>query len=101
MTPTEIGKRFMNANRGEWTYKNPFVVAALYYVEGMSTVDISKELGCTHRTLRRYMNYYGMPRFTKRFSVLIKIHGIKLAKELCEPEYYPIGNKDELKLGIS
>lgn len=96
-----LGKRLLDAekHRTEWSYKNPFVLASLYYTEGMSTIDIAELFGCEQRTVRRYMNYYGLPRFTKRFSLLVKHHGMNGAKQLMNPEYYSVGNPFELKLG--
>ncbi|WP_202775306.1 helix-turn-helix domain-containing protein [Heyndrickxia sporothermodurans] len=73
------------------TYKNPFLLAYLYYTEGMSTVEIAEMLDCEQRTIRRYMNYYGFKRFTKKFSLLVKHHGIEGALKLQAPEFYPLG----------
>lgn len=96
MNPRKIGQRFASAERMSWSYKNPFVLASLYYTEGMSTVEIASLLGCEQRTVRRYMNYYGLPRFTKQFSLLIKHHGLEGAKKLMKPEYYDLGDPNEL-----
>lgn len=72
-------------------YKNPFLLAYLYYTEGMSTTEMADFLDCEQRTVRRYMNYYGFKRFTKRFSLLVKHHGIEGAMKLQAPEFYPLG----------
>jgi hypothetical protein len=73
------------------TYKNPFLLATLYYTEGYSTVEIAELLECEQRTVRRYMNLFGLRRFTKRFSLLVKHHGIEGACKIMRPEFYPIG----------
>jgi hypothetical protein len=75
----------------EYTYKNPFLLATLYYTEGLSTSQIAELLDCEHRTVRRYMNYYGFKRYTKQFAQLVKHHGIEGAKLIMTPEYYPLG----------
>jgi hypothetical protein len=75
----------------EVSYKNPFLLATLYYTEGLSTIQIAELLECEQRTVRRYMNYYGLKRFTKRFSLLVKHHGIEGAQKLMTPEFYPLG----------
>lgn len=75
----------------EVSYKNPFLLATLYYTEGMSTVEMAEVLGCEQRTVRRYMNLYGFKRFTKRFSLLVKHHGIEEALKIMSPEFYPVG----------
>lgn len=97
-----LGKRILEVgwkHRTEWSYKNPFVLASLYYTEGMSTVELAELFECEQRTIRRYMNYYGLPRFTKQFSLLVKHHGMAGAKKLMTPEYSPLGSPFELKLG--
>jgi hypothetical protein len=73
------------------TYKNPFLLATMYYTEGLSTVQIAELLGCEQRTVRRYMNYYGFKRYTKRFALLVKNHGIHGALKIQAPEFYPLG----------
>jgi hypothetical protein len=73
------------------TYKNPFLLATLYYTEGLSTIEMADLLGCEQRTIRRYMNYYGYNRFTKRFALLVKHYGIDGALKIQAPEFYPIG----------
>lgn len=73
------------------SYKNPWLLATLYYTEGLSTVEMAHSLGCEQRTIRRYMNYYGLRRFTKQFSLLVKFHGIEEALKMQTPEYYPLG----------
>lgn len=76
-------------------YKNPFLLAFLYYTEGMSTVEMANLLGCEQRTIRRYMNYYGLKRYTKRFALLVKHHGIEGALKIQKPEFYPLGVHDD------
>lgn len=73
------------------SYKNPFLLAYLYYTEGMSTVEMAELLECEQRTIRRYMNYYGFKRFTKRYSLLVKHHGVEGAMKIMPPEFYPLG----------
>jgi len=73
------------------SYKNPFLLTFLYYTEGMSTIDIADVLGCEQRTIRRYMNYYGFRRYTKKFALLVKYHGIKGALKIQAPEFYSLG----------
>jgi hypothetical protein len=73
------------------SYKNPFLLATLYYTEGLSTIEIAELLGCEQRTVRRYMNYYGLKRYTKKFSLLVKHHGIEGALKIQKPEFYPLG----------
>lgn len=75
----------------EYSYKNPFVLATLYYTEGLSTTEMADLLGCEQRTIRRYMNYYGFRRFTKRFALLVKHYGLDGARKIQEPEFYPLG----------
>jgi hypothetical protein len=72
-------------------YKNPFLLAFLYYTEGMSTVEMAELLDCEQRTIRRYMNYYGLRRYTKRFAQLVRHHGIEGALKIQKPEFYPLG----------
>lgn len=72
-------------------YKNPFLLAFLYYTEGMSTIEMADLLGCEQRTVRRYMNFYGFKRYTKRFSLLVKFHGVEGALQIQAPEFYPLG----------
>lgn len=93
LTPYQLISR-LNEGAGhafEATVKNPFLLATLYYTEGLSTVDIAELLGCEQRTVRRYMNYYGFKRYTKKFSLLVKHHGITKARLLMTPEFYPLG----------
>jgi hypothetical protein len=73
------------------SYKNPFLLATLYYTEGLSTIEIANLLGCEQRTVRRYMNYYGLKRYTKKFALLVKNHGIDGALKIQAPEFYPLG----------
>jgi hypothetical protein len=73
------------------SYKNPFLLATLYYTEGLSTIEIAELLGCEQRTVRRYMNYYGLKRYTKKFALLVKHHGIEGALKIQKPEFYPLG----------
>ncbi|PEZ47007.1 hypothetical protein CN367_11595 [Priestia megaterium] len=75
----------------EYSYKNPFLLATLYYTEGLSTIEMAEVLGCEQRTIRRYMNYYGYRRFTKKFALLVKHHGLQGAYKIMKPEYYPLG----------
>lgn len=74
-----------------FNYKNPFLLASLYYTEGLSTIEMADLLGCEQRTIRRYMNYYGLKRYTNRFSLLVKHHGIEGALKIQKPEFYPLG----------
>lgn len=83
--------RMTQANPFQYSYKNPFILAFLYYTEGMSTVEMADLLDCEQRTVRRYMNYYGMKRFTKAYSLLVKNHGIEGALKIKAPEFYPLG----------
>ena len=73
------------------SYKNPFALTFLYYTEGMSTIEIADTLGCEQRTIRRYMNYYGFKRYTKKFALLVKYHGVKGALKIQTPEFYSLG----------
>lgn len=93
LTPYQVLTRLNEGSRYmfESTYKNPWLLATLYYTEGLSTVDIAELLGCEQRTVRRYMNYYGFPRFTKHFAQLVKHHGIDGARKIQAPEFYPLG----------
>ena len=84
-------KRMDEAPKFDFSYKNPHVLSALYYVEGLSTTQIAEHLGCHKRTIRRYMNYFAMPRFTKHFSQLVRHHGIDGARQIQDPEFSPIG----------
>jgi hypothetical protein len=93
LTPKQVltrlsqGAEFSHA----YTYKNPYLLATLYYTEGMSTTEVAQFLNCNERTVRRYMNYYGFKRYTKKFSQLVRYYGIEKALEIMEPEYYPLG----------
>lgn len=92
--PVELLSRLsLGANKYAFsqTYKNPFLLATLYYTEGLSTIEMAELLDCEQRTIRRYMNYYGYNRFTKRFALLVKHHGIEGALKIQAPEFYPIG----------
>jgi hypothetical protein len=91
ISPEEFVKRLYMADIFSFSYKNPFLLASLYYTEGLSTVEIADLLGCEQRTVRRYMNYYGLKRFTKRFALLVKHHGIEEAMKMMTPEFYPLG----------
>lgn len=95
--PSEFLKRLEEGSKHAFhmTYKNPFLLAFLYYTEGLSTIEMAEMLGCEQRTIRRYMNYYGMKRFTKRFSLLVKHHGIDGAMKIQKPEFYPLGVHDD------
>lgn len=94
--PAEVvAQRMFQANVFEFSYKNPFMLAYLYYTEGMSTVELANLLGCEQRTIRRYMNYYGMRRFEKGFSQLVKAHGVQKAMQLQAPKFYPLGRYDD------
>lgn len=95
LSPEEFTARIANADVFSFSYKNPFVLASLYYVEGLSTVEMAKLLGCEQRTIRRYMNYYGLKRFTKDFAFLVKRYGIKKALTMKEPTFYPLGRHDD------
>ncbi|MGY0013228.1 helix-turn-helix domain-containing protein [Bacillus anthracis] len=83
--------RIDEADKFSFSYRNPHILAALYYCEGLSTTQIAEHLGCHKRTIRRYMNYFAMPRFTKHFSQLVRHHGIDGAMKIQEPEYNSIG----------
>jgi hypothetical protein len=91
LTQDEVLQRLSSGELFEMTYKNPFLLATLYYTEGLSTVEMASLLGCEQRTVRRYMNYFGFRRFTKKFSLLVKHHGISGALKIQPPEYYPLG----------
>lgn len=91
LTAEQAIKRMNESDIHSFSYKNPFVLASLYYTEGLSTIEIAELLGCEQRTVRRYMNWFGLRRFTKRFSLLVKTHGIEGAMKLMKPEYYPLG----------
>lgn len=95
ISPEEFVARLSEADVFNFSYKNPFVLACLYYVEGLSTVDMAKLLGCEQRTIRRYMNYYGLRRFSKDFAVLVKQYGIKRALKMRKPTFYPLGRHDD------
>ena len=85
-------KRMDEAPKFDFSYKNPHVLSALYYVEGLSTTQIAEHLGCHKRTIRRYMNYFAMPRFTKHFSQLVRHHGMDGARQIEDPSFYKIGD---------
>lgn len=91
--PHEFLKRLSEGTQYAYymTYKNPFLLAYLYYTEGMSTTEIADLLGCDQRTIRRYMNYYGFKRYTKHFAQLVRHHGIDKALQIQPPEFYPLG----------
>lgn len=91
LTADEVGKRMGKADVFSFSYKNPFLLAFMYYTEGMSTVEIASILDCEQRTVRRYMNYFGFKRFTKDFALLVKHHGVQDAMKLREPTFYPLG----------
>ncbi|PFY86001.1 helix-turn-helix domain-containing protein [Bacillus toyonensis] len=84
--------RIDEADKFSFSYRNPHILAALYYCEGLSTTQIADHLGCHKRTVRRYMNYFAMPRFTKRFGQLVRCHGIDGARQIEEPSYYEVGD---------
>lgn len=89
--PNVVAKRMFNANVFTQDYKNPFLLGYLYYTVGYSTTEIAGMLGCEQRTVRRYMNYYGMKRFHKSFAQLVRAHGIEDALKLQKPSFYPLG----------
>lgn len=93
ISPQEFIKRLSEGTQHAYhmTYKNPFLLAFLYYTEGMSTVEMAELLDCEQRTIRRYMNYYGLKRYTKKFALLVKHHGIEGALKIQAPEFYPLG----------
>jgi hypothetical protein len=95
LTDDEWARRFKEGRIFEESYKNPFVLASLYYTFGYSTVDIAQALHCDQRTVRRYMNYYGFRRFSKSFALLVKEHGIDGALKLAEPTFYPLGTHND------
>jgi hypothetical protein len=95
ISPEEFAKRLSEADVFSFSYKNPFVLACLYYVEGMSTVEMAELLGCEQRTIRRYMNYYGLKRFTKDYAFLVKQYGIKGALSMRKPTFYPLGRHND------
>jgi len=90
-TMAERHKRMDEAPKFEFSYKNPHVLSALYYCDGLSTTQIAEHLDCHKRTVRRYMNYFAMPRFTKRFGQLVRCHGIDGAMKIQDPEYSELG----------
>ncbi|AGY46841.1 hypothetical protein Blastoid_42 [Bacillus phage Blastoid] len=77
----------------EESYKNPFLLAYMYYTLGLSTIEMANMLECEQRTIRRYMNKYGLRRFTKEFSLLVMYHGIEGALKIQDPTFYNITNK--------
>lgn len=91
LSSLQIAGRLMSANPFEKSYKNPFLLGYLYYTEGLSTLEIADLLGCHDRTIRRYMNYHGFKRFSKRFALLVEAHGVEKALEMSPPEFYPLG----------
>ncbi|WP_130067448.1 helix-turn-helix domain-containing protein [Bacillus albus] len=84
--------RMEEADKFSFSYKNPHILAALYYVEGLSTTQMAEHLSCHKRTIRRYMNYFAMPRFTKHFSQLVRHHGIDGARQIQDPEFGEVGD---------
>lgn len=93
LEPWEVLKRLSEGSQyaHEFSYKNPYLLATLYYTEGLSTIEMAKVLGCEQRTIRRYMNYYGFKRYTKAFAQLVKHHGVRGARQIMRPEFYPLG----------
>lgn len=87
-------ERLFTGNPEEYSVRNPFLLATYYYLDGLSTLEIAEALGVHDRTVRRYMNYFMLHRFTKRYSKLVQYHGIDGAKQISEPEYNPIGEKE-------
>ncbi|AGE60803.1 transcriptional regulator [Bacillus phage Eoghan] len=77
----------------ENSYKNPLLLAYMYYTEGLSTIEMANMLGCEQRTIRRYMNKYGLRRFTKDFSLLVMYHGVEGALKIQDPTFYDITGK--------
>ncbi|QKN88231.1 putative transcriptional regulator [Bacillus phage Novomoskovsk] len=77
----------------ENSYKNPLLLAYMYYTEGLSTIEMANILGCEQRTIRRYMNKYGLRRFTKDFSLLVMHHGVEGALKIQDPTFYDITGK--------
>ena len=84
--------RMEEADKFSFSYRNPHILASLYYCEGLSTTQIAEHLGCHKRTIRRYMNYFAMPRFTKHFSQLVRHHGIDGARQIQDPEFGEVGD---------
>lgn len=91
LTGEQWTERMLSADVSEYSYKNPYLLATLYYTEGLSTNDMADLLKCEERTIRRYMNYYGFRRFHKSFAQLVKHYGITRAKQLGEVKFYPLG----------
>lgn len=93
LTADEILSRMAQAGPEmfKFSYKNPFLLATLYYTEGLSTIEMAELLGCEQRTVRRYMNYYGFRRFTKGYALLVKHHGVEGAMKITKPMFYPLG----------
>ncbi|QFG05885.1 DNA binding domain protein [Bacillus phage 268TH004] len=93
--PLQVGyvETFLEGGKNifEFSYKNPHVLAYLYYTEGLSTVEMANLLKCEQRTIRRYMNKYNFPRYTKEFAQLVKHHGFEKACQLKKPTFYPLG----------
>lgn len=87
----EWAQRMLTADPSEFNYKNPYLLASLYYTEGLSTREMAFYLNCEERTIRRYMNFYGFRRFHKSFAQLVKHYGIKEAKNMAVPQFYPLG----------
>ncbi|AGY48203.1 transcriptional regulator [Bacillus phage Riggi] len=77
----------------ENSYRNPLLLAYMYYTEGLSTIEMANILGCEQRTIRRYMNKYGLRRFTKDFSLLVMYHGVEGALKIQDPTFYDITSK--------
>lgn len=96
LTPSEVVTRILvKADPFGYTYKNPFLLATLYYTEGKSTYEIADLLNCHDRTVRRYMNYFGFKRFTGRFSQLVEYHGIEHAMKIEQPSFMPLGRYND------
>ncbi|RXF11096.1 hypothetical protein EG878_14670 [Enterococcus faecalis] len=60
-------------------YRNPFALSYMYYSEGQSLRDMATLFGCHHKTVMRWMNYYGYKRRTHSSAALVLHHGIVLA----------------------
>lgn len=80
----------------EYSVQNPFLLSTMYYCMGMSVSEIADELGVHERTVRRKMDFYGFRRFSDRFSMLVKVHGIRNAMKMEEPTFNPLGDGTKL-----